>query len=60
MCVCIYKMDSFAPLTGNAWRKSNIEAIEYSGKIWINQGHLKEKLDIANVSDRTQYYSGEF
>ena len=53
-------MDSFAPLTVNAWRKSNIEAIEYSGKIWINQGHLKEKLDIANVSDRTQYYSGEF
>ena len=58
--VCMHKMDSFALFTANVWRKSDVEAIEYSGKIWINQGHLQEKLDIANISDRSQYYSDEF
>ena len=53
-------MDSFALFTANAWRKNDVEAIEYSVKIWINQGHLEEKLNIANISDRTQYYSDEF
>ena len=59
-CVCMHKMDSFALFTANVWRKSDVETIEYSGKIWINQGHLQEKLDIANISDRSQYYSDEF
>ena len=53
-------MDSFALFTANAWRKNDVKAIEYSVKIWINQGHLEEKLDIANISDRTQCYSDEF
>ena len=53
-------MDSFALFTANVWRKSDVETIECSGKIWINQGHLQEKLDIANISDRSQYYSDEF
>ena len=39
-------MDSFALFTVNAWRKNDVEAIEYSAKIWINQSHLQEKLDI--------------
>ena len=26
----------------------------------MNQGHLQEKLDLSNISDRTQYYSDEF
>ena len=39
--------------------KNGVEAIEYADKIWINQGYLQEKLDIANISDRTQYYSDE-
>ena len=56
----MYEMDSFALFTANAWRKNDVEAIEYSVKIWINQGHLEEKLNIANISDRTQYYSDEF
>ena len=56
----MYKMDSFALFTANAWRKNDVEVIEYGGKIWINQGHLQEKLDIANIADRTQYYSDEF
>ena len=58
--VCIYKMDSFALFTVNTWRKNDVEAIEYSAKIWINQSHLQEKLDIANISNRTQYYSDKF
>ena len=58
--LCMYKMDSFALFTANAWRKNDVEVIEYGGKIWINQGHLQEKLDIANIADRTQYYSDEF
>ena len=37
--------------------KSNVEVIEYGGKVWINQGHVQEKLGIANIADRTQYYS---
>ena len=58
--LCMYKMDSFALFTANAQRKNDVEVIEYGGKIWINQGHLQEKLDIANIADRTQYYSDEF
>ena len=57
---CMYKMDSFALLTANAWRKNGTEVIKYSGEIWINQGHLQEKRDLSNISDRTQYYSDEF
>ena len=53
-------MDSFAFFTANAWRKNGIEVTEYSGEIWINQGHLQEKHDLSNISDRTQYYSDEF
>ena len=58
--LCVYKMDSFAVFTANVWTKSNVEVIEYGGKIWINQGHLQEKLGIVNIADRTQYYSDEF
>ena len=56
----MYKMDSFALFTANAWRKNGFEVIEYGSKIWINQGHLQEKLGIANISDKIQYYSDEF
>ena len=56
----MYKMDSFTLFTANAWRKNDVEVIEYGGKIRINQGHLQEKLGIANIADRTQYYSNEF
>ena len=58
--LCIFKMDSFTLFTANAWRKNDAEVIEYSGKIWINQGYLQEELGIANIADRTQYYSDEF
>ena len=54
------KMDSFSLITANAWRKNDADVIKYGGKIWINQGHLQEKLGIANIADRTQYYSNEF
>ena len=53
-------MDSFALFTANAWRKNDVEVIQYGGKIWINQGHLQEKRGIANIADRTQYYSDVF
>ena len=56
----MYKMDSFALFTPNAWRENDAEVMEYGGKIWINQGHLQEKRGIANIADRTQYYSDEF
>ena len=58
--LCIYKMDSFTLFTANAWRKNDVEVIEYGGEIQINQGHLLETLGIANVVDRTQYYSDNF
>ena len=60
-CVFMYNMSySFALLTAKAWRKNGVEAIDCSGKIWLNQGYLQEKLDIRNISDRTQYHSDEF
>ena len=39
--------------------KNDVEAIECSAEIWINQGHLQEKLDLSNISGRTQDYSDE-
>ena len=60
-CVFVYKMsDSFALFIANTWRKNRLEAIKYMGRIWVNQGHLQEELDITNMSDRIQYYSDEF
>ena len=60
-CVFMYNMSySFALFTAKAWRKNGVEAIDCSGKIWLNQGYLQEKLDIRNISDKTQYHSDEF
>ena len=57
----MYKMsDPFALFTAEAWRKNDVELIENGGKIWINKGHLQEKLGIAKIADRTQYYSHKF
>ena len=56
----MYKIYPFASFTAQVWRKNGVEAIEYGGEIWINQGHLQEKLDLSNISDRTQYYCDEF
>ena len=39
--------------------KNGVQAIEQGGEIWINEGHLQKKLDIANIANRTQYYSSE-
>ena len=57
MCI---KMNTFALLTVDAWRKNDVEVTEYAGEIWINQKHLEKKLGIANIFDKTQYYSSEF
>ena len=56
----MYKMNTFALFIAEAWKKNDVEVIEYGGEIWINQKHLEKKLDIANIADRTQYYSSEF
>ena len=56
----MYKMNTFTLFTAKAWTKNGVEVIEYGGEIWINQGHLQKKLDIANIADRTQYYSSKF
>ena len=61
VCVCVYvKMNTFVLFTAEAWKKNDVEVIEYGGKIWINQKHLEKKLSIANIADRSQYYSSEF
>ena len=39
--------------------KNDVEVIEDSGEIWINQKHLEKKLDTENIADRTQCYSSE-
>ena len=56
----MYKINSFALFTANAWRKNEVEVIEYGSEIWINQRHLQKKLGIANIGDRTQHYSDKF
>ena len=56
----MYKINSFALFTANAWRKNEVEVIEYGSEIWINQRHLQKKLGIANIGDWTQHYSDEF
>ena len=45
--------DSFALCTATTWGKNDIRVIEYGGKIWINPGHLQEKIGIANIAGRT-------
>ena len=49
----------FALFTAESWGKNAIDVIEYCGEIWVNQKHLEKKLGIANISDKTQYYSSE-
>ena len=56
----MHKMNTFTLFIAKAWKKNGVEAIECGGKTWVNQGHLQEKLDIANIGDRAQYYSDEF
>ena len=56
----MYKMNIFTLFTAKVWKKNGVEAMEYGGEIWINQRHLQKKLDIANIADRTQYYSSKF
>ena len=55
--LCMCKMNTFTLFIAEAWGKNGVEAIEYDREMWINQGHLQAKLDIANIADRTQYYS---
>ena len=53
----MYKIDIFALFNAKAWIKNGVEAIEYGGEIWINQGHLQEKLGLSNIYGKTQHYS---
>ena len=42
-------MDPYALFTAQHGEKNGVEAIEYDGETWINQGHLQEKLDLPNI-----------
>ena len=53
-------MNTFTLFTAKAWKKDGVETIEYGGEIRINQGLFQEKLDIANIADRTQYYCDKY
>ena len=53
VCVCIKWTHFFYSLQKHG-EKNGVEAIEYDGEIWINQGHLQEKHDFSNIADRTQ------
>ena len=55
----MYK-NTFALFTAEAWKKNDVEVIEYGSEIWANQKHLEKKLDISNIADRTQYCSSNF
>ena len=53
-------MNTFTLFTEKPWKKNCVEVIEYDGEIRINQGDPQEKPNIANIGDRTQYYSDKF
>ena len=36
-------MNAFTLFPAKAWKKSDVEVIEYGGKIKINEGHLQKK-----------------
>ena len=56
----MYKNEYICSIHCRSMEKNDVEVIEYGSEIWINQKHLEEKLDIANIAGRTQYYSSEF
>ena len=56
-------MNTFALFIAEALGKNGVEVIEHAGKIWINNNNNNNnnKIEnIANISDKTQYYSSEF
>ena len=44
VCVCMYKMSTFALFTAEEWEKNNVKPIEHGGEISKNQGHLQKNL----------------
>ena len=56
----VYKNEYIFSIHCRSMEKNDVEVIEHGGEIWINQKYLEKKLDIANIADRTQYYSPEF
>ena len=36
-------MNTFALFTAGAWKKNDVQVVEYGGEIWINQKRLKKK-----------------
>ena len=61
VCVCMYvSNEHIYSIHSKSLEKNGVEAIEYGGEILINQGHLQEKLDIANIAERTQFYYSKF
>ena len=61
VCVCVYvSNEHIYSIHCRSLGKNGVEAIEYGGEILINQGHLQEKLDIANIAERTQFYYSKF
>ena len=56
----MYKNEYICSIHCRSMEKKDVGIIEYGSEIWINQKHLEKKLDIANIADKTQYYSSEF
>ena len=60
--VCNINMNTFALFTAEAWRKIALKLqnmlVNY---VKINKSNISSrKLDLANIADKTQYYSSEF
>ena len=53
-------MDAFALFTTEAWKKMMLKLVKNGSEMRINQKHLEKSLDIANIADRSQYYSSKF
>ena len=59
VCVCIQWMHLLYSLQKHG-KKMMLKLVKNGSEMRINQKHLEKSLDIANIADRSQYYSSKF
>ena len=53
---CMYKM---VEISKKLWQKNGVEIIIFNGKKWLNEKHVEEQLDHANLPAVTNQYFPE-
>ena len=52
----MYKM---VEISKKSWQENGVEVIVFNGKKWLNEKHVEEQLDYANLPAVTNQYSPE-